>query len=117
MNAQLEPDGTFSAPVVLEHVNSPFLDIRPTVRRDGLELYFDSNRPDGLGGTDIWVSTRASVHDAWSPPTNPGPSVNSPADEARAALSFNRLWLVFQSTRPGGQGGPDLYMASRIPEP
>ena len=41
--------------------------------KNGLSLYFSSNRPrpDGSdGGVDIWVSQRASVDDPWGPPEN-----------------------------------------------
>src|SRR5213076_3190938 len=44
-----------------------------TVRADGKEILFNSGRPLTPGGPnafDIWVSTRRSVHDAWSAPVN-----------------------------------------------
>ena len=113
MASELQPDGTFSVPLPVHEVNSSSDELRPTVRRDGLEMYFDSNRPGGLGGTDIWVATRDSVHDPWRTPVNAGPAINSAASEARAALSFDRLGLIFQSTRPGGSGGVDLYSSTR----
>jgi len=28
------------------------------VRQDGLEIFISSNRPGGIGGNDIWMSTR-----------------------------------------------------------
>ena len=31
----------------------------PALSADGLSLYFDSNRPGGFGGNDLWVSQRA----------------------------------------------------------
>jgi Tol biopolymer transport system component len=46
-------------------VNSSFNEGSPRISNDGLELYFDSNRrPGGQGGSDIWVSRRASNSDA-----------------------------------------------------
>ena len=35
-------------------VNSLARDYAPTISADGLSLYFDSNRPGGLGDHDIW---------------------------------------------------------------
>jgi hypothetical protein len=37
-------------------VNSPELDINPSLSADGLRLYFVSQRPGGFGLNDIWVS-------------------------------------------------------------
>jgi hypothetical protein len=63
-------------------VNSPYADMGPFVAPDGLTLYFDSDRPGGLGGSDIWVTTQATVSDAWGPPVNLGAPVNSEYDES-----------------------------------
>lgn len=41
-------------------VNSERADITPNFSRDGRTLVFASRRPGGLGGQDIWVTTRAS---------------------------------------------------------
>src|SRR5262245_37066212 len=41
--------------------------------KDGLSLYFESNRPGGFGGGgDIWVSQRESVDGDWGAPVNVG---------------------------------------------
>jgi hypothetical protein len=39
-------------------VNSPAFDQNPAVTADGLNLYFQSDRPGGVGGIDTGVSTR-----------------------------------------------------------
>jgi hypothetical protein len=55
-------DGTFSPAINLAELNSPFRDTRSAIRRDGLELYFTSQRPGSLADTlDLWVSTRTST--------------------------------------------------------
>jgi len=74
---------------------------------------FDSPRPGGQGATDIWVSSRTSVKSAWSAPVNPGAPINSAAGESRASLSRNGERLYFGSARPGGDGGSDVYLATR----
>jgi hypothetical protein len=74
---------------------------------------FDSVRPGGQGGPDIWVSSRASVESGWSAPVNPGAPINSPQGESRASLSSNGERLYFGSARPGGDGGSDIYVATR----
>src|SRR5437773_4240357 len=42
-------------------VNTGFIDAGPALSKDGLSLYFNSNRPGGYGGNDIWVSQRAKI--------------------------------------------------------
>jgi Tol biopolymer transport system component len=88
-------------------------DQRPNVRKDGLEIFFDSNRSGSLyGSADLWTSTRATATDAWSAPTNVT-TLNSGTTEGRPSLSFDGQSLYFMSSRTGGQGGLDLYRASR----
>jgi Tol biopolymer transport system component len=107
------PDGSFGPAILVDGVNSAVDDARPNVRSDGLELVFDSVRPGGQGASDIWVSSRASVKSAWSAPVNPGAPINSAAGESRASLSRNGERLYFGSARPGGDGGSDVYLATR----
>jgi hypothetical protein len=94
-------------------VNSAEDDARPAVRRDGRELVFDSNRPGGQGGSDIWSARRDSIAGSWLAPVNLGPAVNSPANETRPSLSWEGTMLLFGSNRPGGEGMSDIYYAIR----
>lgn len=104
----------WSAPVNLGlPVNSAFQEVGPAISRDGLTLYFGSNRPGGSGGFDIWVSTRRTVEDPWGTPANLGPTVNSGAVDNVPALSRDEHWLFFNSERPGGFGGSDLWASWR----
>ncbi len=103
----------FGVPVLAASLSSAANDFRPNVRRDGLEIFFDSNRAGGLGGLDIWTSTRASTWDPWSPPTNLGATVNSPVNDLRASLSWNGRTMYFGSVRAGGEGSMDLYAVFR----
>jgi hypothetical protein len=105
----------WSAPVNLgSTINSASSDQGPAISKDGLSLYFTSNRPGGLGGPfDMYVSQRASVDDAWGSPVNLGPTVNSAFDEGNPALSRDGHFLFFQSKRPGGFGNIDLWVSYR----
>ncbi len=63
--SQLLPDGSFGPAVPVSELNSPQGDFRPSIRGDGLEIVFDSNRPGppdvpGIGLRDLWVATRSS---------------------------------------------------------
>lgn len=107
------PDGTWGAGIPVAELNTGSNDSRPNVSRDGLEVYFESNRPGTLGLQDVWVSTRRSTSDPWSPPANLGGDVNSTAADGRPSLSFDKETLYFHSTRSGGAGGTDLYVTTR----
>jgi hypothetical protein len=108
--------GVFGPAQLVPGVNSGFDDGQPNLRRDGLELFFYSTRPDpgALGGPDLYVTTRASARDPWSTPVNLGPDVNSPAGETRPSLSWDGTRLYFGSTRAGSEAGSaDIYVTSR----
>src|SRR6266511_3103663 len=61
-------DGSFGPATPVAGLNTANDDFRPNVRKDGLEVVFDSNRSGTLGGQDIWSSTRDSVEDRKSTP-------------------------------------------------
>jgi serine/threonine protein kinase/Tol biopolymer transport system component len=100
-------------------VNGSALDVSPWISRNGLELYLISYRSGGYGGSDIYISRRAATNDPWDAPENLGPVVNSPFDEYLMSLSPDGLLLLFSdffvgaAPRPGGYGGPDMWMARR----
>lgn len=103
----------FGAPALASALSSGQDDFRPNVRRDGLEIFFDSNRPGGVGGLDIWTSTRTTASDSWSTPTNLGADVNSTVNDLRASLSWDGATLYFGSVRAGGDGSQDIYVITR----
>ena len=95
-------------------VNSPFVDFTPEISKDGLSLYFASDRPGGMSpAPDIWVSQRQSRQDPWGPPVNLGSVVNSAGADAAPNLSRNGHQLFFTSTRPGGSGLQDIWVSWR----
>jgi WD40 repeat protein len=117
----LLPNGTYGPGAPVTELNTASLERQPSIRKDGLEIFFASNRPGSLGAIDLWVATRARTSDPWSPPMNLGATVNSTQVDARPAISFDGMTLYFQSTRPGAVGctsatGPcvfDLWVTTR----
>ena len=113
-DAAVQDGAEWSAAVNLGPVvNSASLDIAPELSKDGLSLYFASNRPGGFGGNDLHVSRRASLDAPWEAPVNLGPAINTSGNEAGAQLSRDGHWMIFTSTRAGGSGGNDLYISYR----
>jgi ribosomal protein L24E len=106
--------GVFGAALLVPGANSAAEDGQPNVRRDGLELFFFSNRPGTLGLNDIYAASRGSTTDSWSTPVNLGPNVNSAGgSETRPSLSWDGTTLYFGSTRAGGEGNADHYVTTR----
>ena len=92
-----------------ETVNSSENDCRPCLSPDGLLLFFDSSREGGIGGFDIWFTRRISPDHPWSKPMNAGPIVNSPGNEYFPYYSAEDSTLFFNSDRPDGFGGHDIW--------
>jgi len=94
-------------------VNSTSTDALSSISGDGLELYFNSDRPGGNGDYDLYVTKRATRNSPWGPPANLGSVVNSSSLDGCPSVSSDGLELYFSSHRPGGYGNGDLYVSKR----
>lgn len=116
----------WSAPVRLAApVKSPRPESAASLSADGLELYFadgipviygDSTcgpNPEGIGYSDLWVTTRASKDEPWGTPENLGPYVNGPFNDDMPCISADGCSLYFMSDRQGTYGGTDIYVTTR----
>ena len=79
----------------------------PSVSKDGLRLYFSSDKPGGFGSYDIYV-TNILADGTYSKPVNLGPAINTEAGEYFPYVADNND-LYFTSKRITGLGGLDLY--------
>jgi Tol biopolymer transport system component len=111
--SSLLPDGSFGPPSPVVELNSPEQDARPSLRFDGLEVVLFSSRTGTLGAFDLWAATRESIFDLWSTPENLGPLINSAANDQQPHIAADRKTLYFASSRDGGSGQLDLYVATR----
>jgi len=101
-------------------VNSSASDGFPSISTDGLTLFFSdchlgTSRPGGYGGTDIWMTTRATKSDPWGETVNLGPTINSSSGEDTPSLSADGSTLYFNSNRSGGSGTWDLWQTPIVP--
>ena len=119
-------DGAFGPAVLVASLSSVFRERQPTVRKDGLEIFFSSNRPDPgrVGMLDLMFASRATTSDSWSPPVYLEAAVNGPFVDGSPGLSFDGITLYFHSngrndTGPcfGADGGPpcafDIWVSTR----
>jgi hypothetical protein len=95
------------------NVNTASNDWGVSITVDGLELYFYSNRPEGYGGADIYVTRRATRTSPWGPATNLGQKVNGSFADTWPMVSSDGLELYFASDRPGNLGASDIYVSKR----
>ena len=103
-------DGSFMPATLVTELSTPSNEGRPYLRHDGLEIFFNSNRPGSLGLADIWVATRDATTDPWSSP-QVVPVVSSTANEITPVLSWDGQTLFFASDRAGNTG--DIFYSTR----
>jgi hypothetical protein len=107
-----QPDGTWGVARLIPELSTSSSEQKPSIRSDGLEIFFHSDRPGTLGGGDLWVATRSSTEAPWSTPVNLT-SLNTTANDIHANLSADGRTLLWSAQRSGGLGGGDLWMATR----
>ena len=114
-SAPISPDGEpLADATIVAELNSPgSVTGGQSLRMDGKEIYFMSNR--GGSDFDIWFSIRGSRHEVWSTPTNAGAPLNTAFAEERPDLSFDGRTLLFDSDRPhDGLEDQDIWMSTRV---
>ncbi|WP_247232569.1 carboxypeptidase regulatory-like domain-containing protein [Telluribacter sp. SYSU D00476] len=79
----------------------------PALSRDGKLLFFASDRPGGLGGTDLYVSRWEK--NAWSKPQSLGKQINTGRDEMFPFVDENGNLYFASNGRKPGLGGLDIY--------
>jgi hypothetical protein len=96
-------------------VNSSGIDASPDISSNGLIMFFNSGRSGGVGGSDIWMTTRKTQNAEWKTAINLGPVVNASGFDAQPHISSDGSTLYFSSERPGGSGNVDLWQVSVEP--
>lgn len=109
------PEG-WSAPENLGPViNTEDWESSPSLSPDKRDLYFASRRPDGYGGSDLYVS-HLQANGQFGPPENLGPAINTPGDESCPFIHADNQTLYFTSNGHIGYGGDDLFLIKKGPK-
>ena len=107
-----QPDGAWTNPKRLNgFINSPYFESSAAVSADLQKLFFVSDRPDGYGGTDIYVALKNKRGD-WTQVINLGPTINTPRDEEDVFVAANGQHIYFSSNGHAGMGDLDIYRST-----
>jgi len=95
-----------------KNINTPYYEGAASITPDGTKLYFVSDRPGGLGGRDIYVST-INRKGEWGEPENLGDKVNTKYDENAALIHYDGRTLFFSSEGHKSMGARDIFRTTR----
>lgn len=82
---------------------------QPSISKDGSKLYFVSDMPGGMGGTDIYVADKQGI--TWAPAVTLGGVTNTAGNEVSPFIADDGT-LYFASDSRIGLGGLDIYSVS-----
>lgn len=91
------------------NINSEFNEDSPFLSHDESRFYFLSDRPGGVGGYDVYVSTFDDATNLWSEPVNMGWPINSPDDEIHFKMNPDENSGYFSSNRIHSKGDFDIF--------
>ena len=99
---------SWGTPSSLPFNDKSFSNSNPSLSRDGKTLYFSSNRPSSVGGTDIW-KVAVNADGTYGEPQNLGVKVNTEGNESFPFIADDNKTLYFASSGKQGFGGLDVY--------
>jgi Tol biopolymer transport system component len=106
-------DGRHLTPEKLEYgISTEHYDASPFVPPDETYILFQSIRPDGYGGTDIYISFKNS-DGTWSKPINAGKTVNSIGNITSPMVSPDGKYLFFATK---GLDDPSIFKGKSYSE-
>jgi len=93
-------------------INTTFFEGSVSQTADGKKLFFISERMDGMGRGDIYVSEKNGA--AWGKPQNMGPVINTSHDEKFVFIHPNGKTLFFASEGHLGMGSYDIFKTELV---
>lgn len=113
--------GRWSAPQIVEGINSATFDGGASITADGNTIYFISSRfglvagRGAQGGWDIWTAKKQE-DGTWGKPVNLGDKINTPYDERTVFIHPNGKTLFFASEGhfDKNMGGYDIFRSELV---
>ena len=93
-------------------INTSYFEGSISMTADGNTIYFVSERPEGEGQGDIYVSTKKG--ESWSSPKNLGAVVNTDLDEKFVFIHPNGKTLFFASNGHQTMGSYDIFKTEYV---
>jgi len=93
-------------------INTSYFEGSASMTADGKTLYFISERMEGYGLGDIYVSHKKG--DAWGSPKNLGKDINTDMDEKFVFIHPNGKTLFFASNGHPGMGSYDIFKTEQV---
>jgi outer membrane protein OmpA-like peptidoglycan-associated protein/tetratricopeptide (TPR) repeat protein len=94
-----------------DNVNTKYQEPSVSMTADAKTIYFSSNRPNGMGGLDIYVSHKDAKGN-WGEAVNVGAPINTPYDDDAPFIHPDGQTLYFSSRGHAGMGGYDIFRSS-----
>lgn len=99
VSSRVTRQDTWAAPRRIAELSSPGVDAAPAIDEAELVLVFMSDRAGGVGGMDLYMSSRPTRSDPWGSPVNLI-DVNTPGDEWDPFLGDQDRQLFWAANRP-----------------
>lgn len=96
-------------------VNSEYQEASASISANGKYLFFASDRPNGKGGFDIYLSKRLPSGD-FGPPLTLSDKINSQYHEFSPFIHHDGKTLYFSSKGRNSMGGYDIFSCTINPE-
>ncbi|MCG8474024.1 MAG: OmpA family protein [Cytophagales bacterium] len=109
--SERQADNKWSEPKSIDKsgkINTRYSENSMTISPDGNTLIFSSDRPNSIGGLDLFITHKDKKGD-WKRPTNLGDVINTRYDDDSPFLDFDGKTLYFSSRGHDGMGGFDMY--------
>ncbi len=97
-------------PFLPEIINTEHRETTLAFSPEGKTLYFISDRPDGIGGRDIYYCEKQQ-NGRWTMPKNIGNKFNTPYDEESVFIDYSGDTMYFSSKGHNSMGGYDVYIS------
>ncbi len=108
-----DSSGNWKVPISAFNFNSfQYSTGHPSISKDGNRIYFMSDMPGGIGGTDIYYAQKQK-NGTWGKPVNVGKPVNTVGNELFPFISDDSV-LYFSSNMHPGMGKLDIFSTRQV---